>query len=117
MSNEKKVKKLFWRCEPSGGCVAVYSLSGELLRQVRLIEAMLYDLDEKEFDPAILKIDWYAENITIPDNESELALIMAQMDQDGQKLFRDAEDEIEKLIAFEKYFFSEHEKILVLQRK
>ncbi len=72
------------------------------------------DLNTNKFKQAVLKIDWYEENINIPDNESEMALIMAQMDPDEQTPGRDAEDEIDKLLAFEKYYFAEQQKIALL---
>jgi hypothetical protein len=62
-------KIIGWRADSPGGCAAVESLSGKLLRQVNLIEGILHDLAEGDGARALSKLDWYEENIVLPEDE------------------------------------------------
>jgi len=84
-------ERLFWETDSPGGGAAVFSLSGELLRQVRVIEGILEDLAEKNISRALSKLDWYEENVVIPE------------DAIG--------DPVEALLAFEQCFFDYKQQI------
>lgn len=97
---------LFWHGDSPGGCAGVHSSSGELLRQVELMESILHDLAEKDIDRAISKMDWYEENGVIPEDEREIKIVKERLNKERDKNFFTAQDQVEELLEFEEYFYS-----------
>lgn len=97
---------LFWSGDSPGGCAGVYSLSGELLRQVELIENILHDLARKDNDGAISKMVWYEENGVIPEDEREIEIVKEKMIKERNRNFSSPQDHVEELLEFEEYFNS-----------
>lgn len=105
-------EKLFWQTDSPDGCAAVFSLSGELLRQVRVIEGILDDLAEKSLSRALSKLDWYEENVVIPEDEREIQLIQEIMHQGSRNTLSGAENPVAALLAFEQCFFDYKQQML-----
>ena len=97
---------LFWRGDSPGGCAGVFSLSGELLRQVELIENILHDLARKDNDGAISKMVWHEENGVIPKDESEIEIVKEKMIKERNRKSSFPQDQVEELMEFEEYFNS-----------
>ena len=74
---------LFQRANEPEAYGAVFSLSGELLRQVELLEGMLDDLADQDIDWALSKIDWYEKNVVLPEDEKEVEIFKEKME--GQR--------------------------------
>lgn len=104
-------ERLFWETDSPGGCAAVLSLSGELLRQVRVIEGILDDLAEKNISRALSKLDWYEENVVIPEDEKEIGLVQEMMHSEENKKPSANGDPVEALLAFEQRFFDYKQQI------
>jgi hypothetical protein len=105
-------ERLFWKTDSPGGCAAVFSLAGELLRQVRVIEGILDDLGEKHLSRALSKLDWYEENVVIPEDEKEIELVWEIMDQESHNTLSGPEDSVDSLLAFEQCFFDYKQQVL-----
>ena len=105
-------EKLFWQTDSPGSCAAVFSLSGELLRQVRVIEGILEDLGEKYLSRALSKLDWYEENVVIPEDQKEIELVWGTMDQQSHNPLSGGEDSVDPLLAFEQCFFDYKQQML-----
>jgi hypothetical protein len=105
-------EKLFWQTDSPSGCAAVFSLSGELLRQVRVIEGILDDLGEKNLTRALSKLDWYEENVVIPEDEKEIQRVHEIMEQESHKALSGSENPVIALLAFEQCFFDYKQQIL-----
>jgi hypothetical protein len=103
---------LFWQTDSPGGCAAVFSLSGELLRQVRVIEGILDDLGEKNFNRALSKLDWYEENVVIPEDEKEIQLVQHIMHRESHSRLSGGESPVSALLAFEQCFFDYKQQML-----
>jgi hypothetical protein len=104
-------ERLFWETDSPGGGAAVFSLSGELLRQVRVIEGILEDLAEKNISRALSKLDWYEENVVIPEDEKEIQLVQGMMHREENKKPSAIGDPMEALLAFEQCFFDYKQQI------
>jgi hypothetical protein len=102
-------EKLFWQMDSPGGCAALFSLSGELLRQVRVIEGILEDLDERHLNRALSKLGWCEENVVIPEDKKEIALVWDIMDQER---LSGGEGSVDALLAFEQCFFDYKQQML-----
>jgi len=105
-------ERLFWQTDSPEGCAALFSLAGELLRQVRVIEGILDDLNEKYLSRALSKLDWYEDNVVIPEDKREIEFVREIMDQENHSTLSGGEDSVGSLLAFEQCFFHYKQQML-----
>ena len=100
-----QLKELLWMKEtlfhherPPGGCAAVFSLSGELLRQVEAIEEALYALETSDIEQAISWLEWYEANCSIPEDEKEAKALIELKIPEGK-------NRIDRMLEIERLFY------------
>lgn len=84
-----KIKEKLFKLSPNvGGCCSVFSLSGELLRQVEVLEWVLQAFEQDNRGGAVNKLEWFEENCMLPEDEEEVKKLEAELGEspeDGEQ--------------------------------